>query len=337
MNHGKTNKPPVQSDSFAELFEHAAPRPEPRSDAKSLALASLKAQWAADADRRKKKWNSVRWGVAATLLFGLASLFIHLESGSVPVIESVATVALRSGEEITVTTSSIGIRELSSSMSSLNIGDSLVTGQDSRLALEWNSGGSLRIDANTRLEFVSLQAIRLISGTVYFDSKSMGATHGSPIALSIMTPAGSASHIGTQFMTKVVGDNVTISVREGRVKIEGSASDLFVLAGSQMNVGADGLAIREPIASYAEAWRWVEDIAPRFDPDGRPVNDLLSWIARETGRNIHYYSVAAEQEAGEILHGFHGLGPVDALEALSSATDLRYSFIDERIEIRLAD
>ncbi len=336
MNNGNTDKPQAQSDPFAELFEHAAPRPEPRSEAKALALASLKEQWAADVDRRTKRRNIVRWGLAAGLLLGLAGLFVQIDD-SVPEIVSVATVALRSGEHIAVTTSSIGVRELSSSMSSLNVGDMLVTGEDSRLALAWNAGGSLRVDANTTLVFVSSQVIRLVSGTVYFDSGSAGGTSVRPGSISIRTPVGSASHIGTQFMAQVTGDSVTISVREGRVKIDRPASELVIGAGNQMEVDADGLTARRPIASYGEAWRWVENIAPRFDPDGRPVNDLLLWIARETGRSIHYHSMAAEQEADEILHGFRGLGPMDALEVLSSATDLRYSFIDERIEIRLAD
>lgn len=279
----------------------------------------------------------MQWGIAASLLLGVTSLFMQINDNSVPEIMPVASVALRSGENITVTTTTTGSYQVSNSMLSLNTGDILSTGQNSRLALQWNSGGSLRINANTTLEFISPQAIQLISGTVYFDSESSGKVPDQPAVLSIITPAGSASHIGTQFMTQVMGNNVTISVREGRVKIEGRKSRLFVNAGNRMDVNANGATSRKQIAPYGETWGWVENIAPGFDPDGRPVSDLLNWIGRETGRSIHYRSMAAEQEAGEVLHGFKDLHPVDALEVLSSATDLGYRFIDGRIEIRMVE
>ena len=70
--------------------------------------------------------------------------------------------------------------------------------------------------------------------------------------------------------------------------------------------------------------------------DGRPATQLISWVARETGRRLRYESPAVEERAATvILHGnIHHLPPLAALEAMLATTDLEYVLEGDTLEIR---
>jgi hypothetical protein len=69
---------------------------------------------------------------------------------------------------------------------------------------------------------------------------------------------------------------------------------------------------------------------------GRPAADLISWVARETGRQLAYESPLVEQRAtAVILHGdIRNLPPMAALEAMLATTDLVVELNGNKMEIR---
>ena len=70
--------------------------------------------------------------------------------------------------------------------------------------------------------------------------------------------------------------------------------------------------------------------------DGKPAADLISWVARETGRKLTYESPLVEQRASAvILHGdIRNLSPMAALEAMLATTDLAVELNGDTMEIR---
>ena len=55
-------------------------------------------------------------------------------------------------------------------LSTVISGQTIVTGSAAGMALAWGSGGSLRIDDNSRLRFAADGTVFLEAGRVYFDS-----------------------------------------------------------------------------------------------------------------------------------------------------------------------
>ena len=169
-------------------------------------------------------------------------------------------------------------------------GERLATGADTRVALRWHDGGSLRLDSSSRLELVSADAVRLTAGSLYFDSVG-GAEGVAAPALAVQTPAGEVVHIGTQFMVTVAGDEVVLSVREGQVKVTGDGFELVVDTNEELDLRADGTREVTAIDGHGERWAWAADVAPQIELDGRTTFDVVAWAARETGRRVVYADV----------------------------------------------
>jgi hypothetical protein len=126
-------------------------------------------------------------------------------------------------------------------------------------------------------------------------------------------------------------------VREGRVALLRDADRVIADAGTQLAVDASGDVSRTRIARSGPEWQWAESVAPSPNFDGQPVTVLLEWVARETGRTLHYASAAVErQAAATVLHGNAGhLAPLTALDVMLATTDLTYELgPDGTIEIR---
>jgi ferric-dicitrate binding protein FerR (iron transport regulator) len=172
-------------------------------------------------------------------------------------------------------------------------------------------------------------------GTIYVDS---GARPGTS-RLEIVTPAGTARDIGTQFELQIAGSALRLRVREGSVAIDRGGQSLTGGAGDQIAFDALGGVSRDFVASDAEAWKWSESIAPTPDMDGKPAAELIAWVARETGRRLSYVSPGVEQRAATvILHGnIRNLSPLAALEAMLATTDLEYALRGDTMEIRSKD
>jgi ferric-dicitrate binding protein FerR (iron transport regulator) len=198
--------------------------------------------------------------------------------------------------------------------------------------LRWHDGGSLRLDENSRLEFVSATAVRLTAGNVYFDS-AVAVGNAAP-ELAVQTPAGEVVHIGTQFMVSVGSDQVVLSVREGQVKVTGDGFELVIAANQELDLRADGLREVTPVDGFGERWAWAADVAPQIALDGRTTFDVVAWAARETGRRVVYATPTAQARArNDVLRGVDRRSPSGILTLLPHLTGLAYQIRDDTIVV----
>jgi ferric-dicitrate binding protein FerR (iron transport regulator) len=214
-------------------------------------------------------------------------------------------------------------------------GQTIGTGRDSGLALEWVNGTQVRIDQSTRLELVSASEFVLHSGSVYLDTQP---AHGLKDSLAVRTSQGLVEHQGTQFITRVAGDSVSVSVREGDVLFSAFADDRehLATAGQALEIAEDGQLNIEPIATSGQQWAWTEALAPGFQPEGHSLADVLDWAGRQTGRQVEYASPEAQRVAMSTeMHGAPELQAATALTVVSATSDLSASIEGSQILVEL--
>ena len=323
-------------DELSGVFDHAAPRPRARTEAEAAAFESLHVQWRdLVAGRRRRKVGML--GAAAALVIAIAVGFgVLRESDDMPLGEPVATIERRTGGELSWRDDSARERPIAGGAVVLRVGQYLSTGHDSRIALGWHAGGSLRLNENSEIELVSARSVRLVAGGVYFGSAAGAREPTSAAALAIQTPAGEVLHTGTQFMLAVRGDDVVLSVREGQVRVAGGDFALTVDSGEQLAMNPAGVRERRTVSGSDAAWDWAESIAPEESMDGRNALDILTWAARETGRRIEYDSAATEAATrATIVRGVDRRTPAEMLTLLPLLTDLDVEVRDEAVRVTL--
>ncbi len=322
--------PDAGRDAVAELLGQATPRRLPPQADEARVREAVYAEWRRVATQRRSRGRILGFGLAATALIALA-LSLHQLRGPAPTPVSVATVAKSFGSLYLVDETS-DVRTAESSARVL-IGQTLVTGHASGVALEWDRGGSLRIDADTRLRIVADGSVYLESGRVYFDSApspliavgARGNADDTSSLLRIETRHGVVRHVGTQFMAAADRERLAVSVREGHVEVSGARYAVTAVAGQQLTVEGNGRPGVANITGFGDAWRWIEATSPPASLDGRSVHDFLTWISRETGLRLAYGSEAARTlaEASE-LRGVVQTEPTRALEIYAGSVDLAW-------------
>jgi ferric-dicitrate binding protein FerR (iron transport regulator) len=282
------------------------------------------------ARRRDRRWLAMA-GAAAVLV--LAVLWVMRAAPPPAQLEVLATLARSSG--VVEVASGDAWRTAVPSGTRLTAGMRLRTPADGRAALALAGGHSLRLAAASEVLLDAPGRLYLARGTIYVDSGPRPARGG----LEVVTPAGTARDLGTQFELAVDGSLLRLRVREGRVSVDRGGRSLTGQAGEQLSFDDFGRVSRARIAPDDGAWRWAEDIAPVPDIDGKPASQLIAWVARETGREIRYESSLAEQRAANaILHGnLRHLAPIDALRAMLATTDLECVLDGDTMEIRVKD
>ena len=226
-------------------------------------------------------------------------------------------------------------RPLTEARVRLSAGTKIRTLEDGRGAFTLAGGESLRLNSGTEIMLDGPGRIYFTRGTIYVDSGARPATQ----RVEVVTPVGTARDLGTQFELQVAGAALRLRVREGSVSIDRGGQSVTGGAGDQITIDVLGGVSRDDIEPDADAWQWAEAIAPTPDMDGKPAAELIAWVARETGRQLRYASVIAEQRAETvILHGnVRHLAPLAALEAMLATTDLEYALRGDTMEIRTRD
>lgn len=320
-NQNRTSETDV---AVEEILRRAPPRPTPSTEHVTLARNAIRSEWQAVTGRRRTQRRLAALAVAASVIIVVAiGVAVLRVPSALPV--QVA--------EIDRTIGTIYLLEERSrlqetqNLKELNAGQTLVTGRDSGVAISWSGGGALRIDESSRVEFVSVDEILLHSGRVYFDAESRlqaGITQNSVVPFSIRTSVGTVSHAGTQYMTDIDDDTLTVSVREGLVTIVGKLVDATAIAGQQVVLSGTKRPAYTNIGTHGDAWSWVEKMAPAFDLNQRSAHDFIRWAGRETGLEVHYTSEALEQRARDTqMIGTIDSAPRSALRTLLQTTDLQ--------------
>lgn len=321
MSHEREQREPPANGNDAErtlerLFAHATPRPMPPAADTEEIRRAIYAEWDAMTGRRQRWRRTGALAASLAAIAGVAWLTVRVAPlpppalvASVERVEGV--VGMQAGDE-------------------LRAGAAIFTG-GGRLALRLESGESLRLGPQTRVELVSADSAELTAGLVYFDSE--GAPSAAPF--TITTALGVVRDVGTQFFVRADAAQLEVGVRAGRVSVSNDDGEADAGVGDRLAVVAGAADIRrDSIATFGGEWAWVESLAPPFDIDGRRLSEFLDWFERQTGRTVAFADPGAERIARDtILNGSVDAEPQPKLAAVMSLTDLDYSLQGERVLI----
>lgn len=315
------------SDAVEALLRHAAPRPAPPQRDAQLVRDTVHAEWRTLTGglRRRRRYRNLALAASVIVAVAIAFSALRLDT-ALPV--QVATIDKGHGPIYVLGEGSELLALPDAAI--VSAGQTIVTGPGAGLGLAWGSGGSLRVDEQTRVEFNSPESVYLHSGRLYFDSEASGLVAGTsagsvagPASLFIETPHGVVRHLGTQYMTFADGQRLAVSVREGRVEVDGLRYRETASAGQQLTLTGTGRPSVVDFSGYGGAWDWTEAVAPAAELDGRTVHEFLDWVSRETGLAVEYESPAAEDLArSETLRGTVDSRPTNALRVWMLAVDL---------------
>ena len=313
-------------DLVASLIRAAGRRAEPPVDAYQQVFTAATAAFREKTAKRRER-TLLLWAAAASVAALAIALVLQWNSSSTQA--QVATVARVIGS--VELEADGGWKPMTEAGGALAKGARLRTLAGGGVALALDGGASLRLAAATEVLMDGPRRILLRSGTLYLDKTGSVGT-----GYQIETPAGTARDVGTQFELHVAGGALRLRVREGRVEIDRAGQHLSGSAGEQLEIDPLGGVTRSTIAATDMAWQWTETVAPAPDIDGQPAAVLLAWVARETGRRLHYESAAvATRAANVILHGnIRHLAPLAALDVMLATTDLEYTLIGDTMEVR---
>ena len=324
MNDKRDNVTIETSDAVEALLANATPRPAPPEADARIIRAAVESEWRSMTGRRRTRRRRAQFAVAASVLLAAFVSFNFLPTDTVEPVK-VAEIGKRFGS-LYVRGDNAELLE-GNNLSTVEAGQTLITDADSGVGLAWGAGGSLRIDENTRIEFLAPDSVYLQSGRVYFDSlpglAAAGPVSGSVATLTIATDFGEVRHVGTQFMAAASGGRLVVSVREGDVAVESAGRLTTASEGQQLAISGSGAFDVVNIGSHGGAWAWVERTAPGASLDGRTVREFLDWVSRETGLRLDYRSAQARSGAERsVLNGRLNLPPRQALEVWMLGTDL---------------
>jgi ferric-dicitrate binding protein FerR (iron transport regulator) len=325
----KGNRAP--DDALEKLLRQASPRSRPPDQAEEAARAALQGQWREMTARRRRR--RLYWPLAAAASVAVAAGLAFVVLRGTPAVAPPVTLATVE----TVVGTVVGEGPDSSApapllpLSQLQTGGLVCTGIDSGLGLRWRDGSSVRFDQTTVARLTTAGEVQLESGRLYVDAEDSTGS-ATPI---VSTPAGRVRHVGTQYMTAVSAAGTTVSVRRGRVRLEGPDASAEAEAGEQLHVDVSGTASRRAIATYGDPWQWTQATAAGFAAEGRSVAEFLDWVSRESGRPVAYASAEVRALAWQTrLRGRIDLEPMKALSVILQASDLDHDVRDGALYIR---
>ena len=329
-------------DVLAELVRAAGRRPLPAEDDRSRVFAASQRAWrqAVQVQRRRRRYLALAASVAA-LAIGGTIVSQLTPTTPLPVI---ASTAVMDGQVLALAPRTDEWRAVGGAGDDWVAGTRLRTSAGSRVSLNLASGGSLRVDESTEMTLTSSERLVLIAGTMYFDSGTTtgtptgtptGAATGAPTGtpseagtLEVVTSHGLVRKTGTQFEVMSTPASLRVRVREGSVEIEREQqlAGLTGTAGEQLRLDSAGDVERTPFSPVDPAWSWAIALADVPPIDGRPLVELLDWVARETRHELRFADTDTENQAENvILRGsLANATPLEALEAALATTDLEH-------------
>jgi len=302
--------PPGDADALAKIIRSAGKRPEPRAeDYERVLHASLNA-WRRSV-RRRRLFQSL--AVAATVAILGIGVFVLTETEKTAP-GPAATIVLVRGRVEAEDASGTRV-ELGTGRATINAGTRFRTLGGAGAAFTREDGTSVRLDRATEIAFTAPARIELARGTIYVDS---GVGHGTPT--EVATRFGTVRDLGTQFEVRTSADGLRIRVREGVVELYESprAPRVMSTGHEQLTVAVSGEIRRSAVAPDSSDWEWATSLAAAPDIGGHTVYEIVTWIARESGKDLRFADAAAERRAREaLLSGKSGdLTPLELLDVV---------------------
>jgi ferric-dicitrate binding protein FerR (iron transport regulator) len=313
------------SDMLAELIRTAGRRETPPSEAYDEALAAATLAWQGKVRARRQRVFVGR--LAAGLAVASLSVLLWTNLSLTPDVRMaqvdriIGSVESRNGPDGDWT-------QVTEDEPALLADSRLRTLPGSLLGLRMANGASLRVAGSTEFSLDEPGRITLLRGKIYVDS---GPVSDPARQTRVVTAAGTAWDIGTQFEVQYMSEAYRLRVREGHVNVLRDSAEIANEAGAQLEIDSAGRLEHSRISPADPEWNWVQSVAAAPEIDNKQVSVLLEWIRRETGRPIRYENLAVEHKAATtVLHGnIRDLLPMDALDVMLATTDLEYEIQED--------
>jgi ferric-dicitrate binding protein FerR (iron transport regulator) len=322
----------MNDEDIERVLKSVGPRERPPLEIERRIRGRLRAEWLAIvADQRRDRRRNTFFALAAGVVAAAIGVWIASPRLGGPA-DPVATMTLAAGEVRVDSGLFSAWRDVAPGQS-LTVGQAIKTGPSGRGALAMPGGVSARLDHDTKLNITGAGELTLERGALYVDAGPAASTAS---RLDVFTPSGSVRHVGTQYEVRLLGDDVRLRVREGRIEWHARTGG-FEQSGSgeQLMIAGDGTVERQAMPLYGEDWDWAAATAPGIEIEGIPLNRFLAWVGRELGREITYVTPAtAADVAGIVVHGsIAGLTPTQALDAVLATTSVRAVIADGSIVV----
>ena len=326
----------TNDERIDDVLSEATPRPVPGSGRKEEIYGELRDEWLAvnqQVRRRRQYWVS---GIAASLVAALLIVTQLNTAITNPLASPDALLARTAGASTMLNGQPIEDAIPANAPLRFKSGDTISTGADAAIAINWSTAGSLRMGAGSEVTLVSGEEIKLTSGEIYYDSRSFNSSNTTPI--EVETDFGTISHVGTQFLASVDSAGAKISVREGQVTFENATKRVVINSGESAHIDRGLVATTSPITRNDEAWAWASLIAPDWNVDGRSTMEIIQWLARETGLAVEFESeLARKYAASDRIRGIGKIEPIKAMRIIPVATELNFEVNDGAIRIGMKD
>lgn len=326
-NHdAKDNGPNSPSDDpIAKLMNLAGPRDAVPADARRRVHIRVRNEWRRSVIRSRTLRWSVPVAVAASLIIAV-TMNIRTPDVAPPVASKpIATIARINGNaDPSANSLSVG--------DPVFAGDTITTADGQGISLAMNRDLSLRLAAGTTVTIDSFDEVTLASGRVYADS---GQAIYQDRHITIVTDAGIATDIGTQFAVGYLQDEMSVAVREGTVDVSDRSESYTAESGDRLVLQTGSGVVFDQVSKYDDSWDWAVALAPAFDIHNRSLLDFLSWAARETGKELEFANPDVRMAVMRtMLRGsVSGFTPSEALDSVLATTKFNYRVDQQHIAI----
>jgi len=317
----------AERDVLGALISAVGKRPEPPADAHEQIFAAAHHAWRNNVTARQRR----RWLYAAATItavgLSVALVVELLPQNAGPIIAATDVVQ---GDVRIRTPADTNWRAITQIDTRLTAGTRLRSTANGRIGLTLAGTASLRVDAGSELLLANDREIVLTAGTIYLDTGANADDRG----FLVTTDYGSVRDIGTQFEVHADASSFRVRIREGTVELDtGAATGIIGNAGEQLAINPGSGIERDFFAPFDRRWEWVATLASAPETQGQPLMSFLSWVARETGRQLRFDAPVTETRArATILHGSaQNLRPLQALDLLMTTTDLDYALIGDGV------
>jgi ferric-dicitrate binding protein FerR (iron transport regulator) len=336
-NHN-SNRQADDEKTLSELLRLAGPRRQVPEDVEARVYERVLSEWQAARDERRRgssvyatvrgEWTrkmrrrkAARWYLPAALAATALLAFMLLDAPEAP---APATVTIGTVARVVANTPRAGLPEAGEKVAA---GARLATGPGEALTLSLRNGESLRIDENSVVVADTRSNMSLLAGRLYVDTGSGVYRDG---ALVVHTAVGVVRDIGTQFSVAVDPSGLEVAVREGRVEVDSDGTEVGAEAGERLHVSKGAGFSTSRLQPWDASWDWATQLAPEFDIEGKSLLEFLTWVARETGRELVFADESQRLAAMRTdLHGsIAGQEPLAALESVLVTTRFRH-VVDE--------
>jgi len=317
-NQDGGNRP---DDTVAKLMNLAGPRADIPSDIETRVHQKVRQDWRSATNRK----IVLRWAIPASLaamILIAISFNLRAPETKLQPIGRIAHVA--------------GVSDASSRVLVVGdivyAGDQIETGPDRGVSISLAGDISLRIAANTLLSVNRSDEFTLTRGQIYADS---GDRIYRDRHITVHTPTGAATDVGTQFAVAYESSQMSVAVREGRVDVAHDQSSFTALAGERLTLQPGRDVVVDQITPYDLSWQWATSLAPSFDIESHSLMEFLKWASRETGKSLLFASDDVRMAAmgTELFGSILGFTPTEAIDSVLSTTQFRYRVDEKSITI----